>query len=241
MKKTMTTPSDVKESRPVYQTYGRRKSRGWSTHDEELLALPFCRLACDVHQTNVLDHFPALSEKRWLEIGFGFGEHLCAMAKAHPECSFLGAEVFLSGLTACAQSLVDQSIHNVTITPIDARHILDHLPASSLDGVSLLFPDPWPKTRHEKRQMFSKSFAITLQRVLKPKGIFRFASDALAYVEKVESTIADPALGFRQLWKITSPERPQVPDWPQTRYEAKALYSGRLCSYFHFESTKEDR
>ncbi len=239
----MMIPADPSEGRPVYQTYGRRKSRGWSAEDDALLAQPFCRLAIDFNEEILLCNFPSkgLLQRRWLEIGFGFGEHLCAMAMAHPDWSFLGAEVFLSGLTACAQNLKEQSIENVYITPIDARRILDHLPSSSLDGLSLLFPDPWPKTRHEKRQMFSKSFALTLRRVLKPKGIFRFASDAIAYVEKVEATLAEPTLGFSQLWKFTSPDRPHVLDWPQTRYETKALLAGRQCSYFHFESTKEDR
>jgi tRNA (guanine-N7-)-methyltransferase len=239
----MTKPADLNKDRPVYQTYGRRKNRGWSAEDDALLAHPFCRLDFDFTEDIWQSHFPShgLGLQRWLEIGFGFGEHLCAMAMAHPDWTFLGAEVFLSGLAGCAQSLKDQDIQNVCITQVDARRILDHLPENSLDGVSLLFPDPWPKTRHEKRQMFSKRFALTLQRVLKPKGIFRFASDAMAYVEKVETTLAEPTLGFKRLWQVTSPERPHVLDWPQTRYEAKALLSGRQCSYFHFESTKEDR
>ena len=239
----MATQANLKENQSVYQTYGRRKSRGWSTEDDALLTQPFCHLDTDFKEDILPCFFPSndSSGQRWLEIGFGHGEHLCAMAQAHPDWTFLGAEVFLSGLTSCAQSLVEQAIENVHITTIDARRILDHLPENSLDGVSLLFPDPWPKTRHEKRQMFSTNFVMTLKRVLKPKGIFRFASDAERYVEKVESIITKPAIGFRQLWKVTSPERPGLPDWPQTRYEAKALQAGRKCSYFHFESTKEDR
>jgi tRNA (guanine-N7-)-methyltransferase len=105
----------------------------------------------------------------------------------------------------------------------DARDIIDALPDASLGRVFILFPDPWPKTRHHKRRFIQTETLDTFARVLKPGSELRFASDDAPYVEwTLERLMAHPAFE----WTARGPSdwltRPE--DWPPTRYEAKALH-----------------
>jgi tRNA (guanine-N7-)-methyltransferase len=125
------------------------------------------------------------------------------------------------------------SCNNARIFPGDGRVLLDRVTSQSIDTLVLLFPDPWPKAKHEKRQMFSPYFMDHLKRILKPGALFRFASDAAAYVDKVTKILdKEPSFSCAHRWK--SPNRPNLQDWPYTRYEKKALSAGRTCEYFHY-------
>jgi tRNA (guanine-N7-)-methyltransferase len=105
----------------------------------------------------------------------------------------------------------------------DARNILDALPDASLGRVFILFPDPWPKTRHHKRRFIQMETLDALARVMKTGAELRFASDDADYVNwTLERVIAHPAFAWTatcaQDWQTRSA------DWPQTRYEAKELH-----------------
>ncbi|HUO92681.1 MAG TPA: tRNA (guanine(46)-N(7))-methyltransferase TrmB, partial [Rhizomicrobium sp.] len=112
---------------------------------------------------------------------------------------------------------------NIRLYDDDARNILDALPDASLGRVFLLFPDPWPKTRHHKRRFVQMETLDTLARVMKKGAEFRFASDDAGYLNwALERLAAHPA--FR--WTATRAEdwKSRPADWPQTRYEAKELH-----------------
>ncbi len=112
-----------------------------------------------------------------LEIGFGGGEHLVAQAQAHPGARFIGVEPFLNGVASCLRHIEASNVQNVRLHMGDARDVLARLPDSSLDLVYILFPDPWPKTRHWKRRLIQPDFIGELARVLKRGGEVRFATD----------------------------------------------------------------
>jgi tRNA (guanine-N7-)-methyltransferase len=105
----------------------------------------------------------------------------------------------------------------------DARDVIEALPNASLGRVFLLFPDPWPKTRHHKRRIIQVEMLDQLERVMKPGAEFRFASDDPGYVEwTLERILSRPDFS----WTATRSEswRSRPPDWPPTRYEEKALH-----------------
>jgi tRNA (guanine-N7-)-methyltransferase len=111
----------------------------------------------------------------------------------------------------------------IRVYPGDAREILDTLPDSSLGRVFILFPDPWPKTRHHKRRFIQIDTLDTLARVMKPGAELRFASDDEDYLNwSLERLMAHPAF----IWTATCARDWQTrpDDWPQTRYESKALH-----------------
>lgn len=157
-----------------------------------------------------------------LEIGFGGGEHLVAQAAAHPEARFIGVEPFLNGVASCLRHIEESGAANIRIHHGDARDVLARLPAASLDLVYILFPDPWPKTRHHKRRLIQPHFLDELARVLKRGGEVRFATDWANYAEWT-------------LWRFTRDARfswlaERADDWRKpwpghvtTRYEQKRL------------------
>jgi len=113
-----------------------------------------------------------------LEIGFGNGESLAAMAAMAPEMDFIGIEVHRPGIGHLLQALDKQAINNVRIFNEDAVKILgDCLPDGCLDRLLLFFPDPWHKKRHHKRRIVQPVFIELVARKLKPGGILHMATD----------------------------------------------------------------
>jgi tRNA (guanine-N7-)-methyltransferase len=161
-------------------------------------------------------------ERAILEIGFGGGEHLVAQAQADPDALFLGAEPFLNGVGSCLRHIEESGATNVRLHHGDARDLLAALPDASLDRVYILFPDPWPKTRHWKRRLIQADFIGELARVLKPGGEVRFATDWKAYAAwTLELFVRDK----RFAWTAERAEDWRAP-WAghvATRYEEKRL------------------
>jgi len=157
-----------------------------------------------------------------LEIGFGGGEHLVAQANAHPEQRYIGVEPFLNGVASCLRHIEESGAQNIRLHQGDARDVIARLPDASLDRVYILFPDPWPKTRHHKRRLIQPEFLSELARVMKPGAEVRFATDWANYAswtlehftrEPRFSWLADRAEDWRKPW----------PGHTTTRYEEKKL------------------
>ncbi|MEZ5531905.1 MAG: tRNA (guanosine(46)-N7)-methyltransferase TrmB [Steroidobacteraceae bacterium] len=121
---------------------------------------------------------------RTLEIGFGNGDHLAALAARHPERDYLGIEVHRPGVGRLLLSCEAQGCTNVRAICRDAVEVLDLcLPPASVDEVLLLFPDPWHKKRHHKRRIVQAPFIALVAKVLVPGGLFRLATDWEPYAE----------------------------------------------------------
>lgn len=133
-----------------------------------------------------LDALFERSAPRILEIGFGMGDALVAMAQAHPEQDYVGIEVHRPGIGSLLRQLEVQKLSNVRVICADAVQVLElHIPDNSLDAVHLFFPDPWPKRRHHKRRMVQSTFMALVARKLKSGGCFHFATDWQEYAEHV--------------------------------------------------------
>jgi tRNA (guanine-N7-)-methyltransferase len=157
----------------------------------------------------------------WLEIGFGAGEHLLWQAQHHPRIGLIGAEPYEGGVAKLLAKL--DGSENIRIHEGDAREIIEALPDASIGRAFILFPDPWPKTRHHKRRFVQSQTLDALARILKPCAELRFASDDADYLAwTLERLIAHPAFAWTAEQASDWTTRPA--DWPQTRYEAKALH-----------------
>jgi tRNA (guanine-N7-)-methyltransferase len=162
----------------------------------------------------------------WLEIGFGGGEHLAARAAARPDIGFLGVEPFINGVAKLLAACEASGATNVRILVDDARLLLDSLAESSIERCFILFPDPWPKTRHHKRRIVNPETALALARIVKPGGELRLATDDPDYARWMLAVIlARPE--FRWLAERAADWREPPDDWVPTRYEAKAREAGR--------------
>jgi tRNA (guanine-N7-)-methyltransferase len=172
----------------------------------------------------------------WLEVGFGGGEHMLAQAAAHPEVQIIGAEPFINGVAKLLAAVERSGVGNVAVTDQDARDVMDVLPAGSIARVFLLYPDPWPKARHQKRRFVNPAQLDQLARVMAPGAELRIATDVEDYVRH---TLEQIGRDRRFAWTAERPRdwRDPWPGWPGTRYEAKALREGRRPHYLAFRRT----
>jgi tRNA (guanine-N7-)-methyltransferase len=165
-----------------------------------------------------------------LEVGFGGGEHLEAEALASPEVGFIGVEPFLAGVARLLAGVEANGLDNVRILVDDARLLLASLPEASLERIDVLFPDPWPKSRHHKRRIVNAATVAEMARVLAPGGELRLATDDPGYARwMLAAILGEPRL----LWTAerSADWRVPGPDHRRTRYEAKALAAGRPPVY----------
>jgi tRNA (guanine-N7-)-methyltransferase len=157
---------------------------------------------------------------RTVEIGFGNGDNLLNLAAAHPERDFLGIEVHRSGVGRLMLALETGKLTNVRIICHDAVEVLDaQIAAGCLDEILILFPDPWPKKRHNKRRLVQRGFALLAASRLAPGGVLRVATDWQPYaLEMLETLNAIPEL------KTLAGEAGFVPrpaDRERTRFERR--------------------
>lgn len=119
-----------------------------------------------------------------VEIGFGMGTSLAAMAEAHPENNYIGIEVHRPGVGALLKLVEEKGLTNIRVFNDDAVEVLNkQIPKNSLSAVYLFFPDPWHKTKHKKRRLLQPEFAHTIAQHLKPGGHFHMATDWQDYAE----------------------------------------------------------
>jgi tRNA (guanine-N7-)-methyltransferase len=225
------------EAQQEYPTplHGRRRGRKLSNRRNLLLCTVLPRLALDVSHpiADAASLFPDRPTVLWLEIGFGGGEHLAAEAKAHPDAGYIGCEFFLNGIAKALAHIEAGQLRNVRLYEGDARAVIEALPPASLAGAYVLYPDPWPKRRHRERRFLSTPTLERLARVMRPGAELRFATDidsnaswSLAQILRSSDFCWNPscAADWRVAWE----------GWSPTRYEAKALRSGRRPVYFSF-------
>ncbi len=169
----------------------------------------------------------------WLEIGFGGGEHLIAQASAHPDVGFIGCEPFVNGVAKALAAIELHQLQNIRLRAGDARALIEALPPASLSRIFVLYPDPWPKRRHNKRRLISADMIDELARAARPGAILRFATDIDDYAGwALCRFLASP--DFRWTARRADDWRMPWDDWLPTRYEAKARVEGRRSAYLTF-------
>jgi tRNA (guanine-N7-)-methyltransferase len=134
-----------------------------------------------------------------LEIGFGMGKSLVAMAKAAPAQDFIGIEVHKPGVGACLGEAETEGVSNLRLFEHDAVEVLrDCIPDGSLSTVQLFFPDPWHKKRHHKRRIVQPDFVQMIRSKLKVGGVFHMATDWENYAEHMLEVMS-AAEGYQNL------------------------------------------
>lgn len=177
--------------------------------------------------------FPFAPRELWLEIGFGGAEHLVAQALAHPDVGFIGCEPFLNGVAKALAGIERHGLANLRLHMGDVRPLIAAAPTGALSRVFILYPDPWPKRRHNRRRIVSHETVAELARAMRPGGAVRFATDIDDYAGwALARFLASP--DFRWLAEEADDWRRPWDDWPSTRYEAKAKLAGRVPAYLTF-------
>ncbi len=218
-----TPPPDLADH-PRHRLYGRAQGKPLSARQQALVDDLLPRIAIPETPPRSLNPaaiFPRMGGV-WLEIGFGGGEHLIGQAAGHSDVGFLSAEPFLDGVAKALTGVEEQELTNIRMRRGDARLLVDQLVDFSVDRVFILFPDPWPKTRHRKRRLVQPDFIAQLARVLKPGGRLRFATDWADYAERA---LGDILADERFTWAVEAADDWRIPpvDHVTTRYQEKGL------------------
>ena len=225
-----------------YRFYGRRQGRPLKPKRVRLVEelLPKLRVVAPVSTgkdaAGTLDPaslFETPKSAYWLEIGFGGGEHLASMAANNPDIGIIGCEPFVNGVASLLAVVDDQGLQNVRIFDDDVRYLLPTFVDGAFERVFLLYPDPWPKKKHNRRRMVNDENLATFARILKNHGEFRFASDSMDYIRW---TLSHVAANSNFQWMAARPGdwRVRPSDMIETRYEAKARAKGSACVYLRY-------
>ena len=220
------------------QFYGRRRGRKLRPAQEQALQQGLANYALTetdlaVPPLDPRQWFPSHRQQICLEIGFGGGEHLAARAKQNPDHGYIGAEPFMNGVASLCRHIKEQNLDNIRIWDDDVRLFLPHLADASLDAVFILFPDPWPKSRHAARRILQPEMLNILSDKMRPGAELLLASDDLTAKSWL---LATACRDDRFEWQAESPADWRLPpaDWPGTRYMRKAEIAGRTSVWFRF-------
>ena len=157
-----------------------------------------------------------------LEIGFGNGDNLLAMAVAEPQADFLGVEVHRPGVGRLLLGAVEAGLSNLKVIRADVVEVLrEHVAPSAFARVLILFPDPWPKRRHHKRRLVTPPVIAMLAGRMCSGGMLHLATDWREYADSMRTVVA----GSGQFEPVSNGRRPA---WrPETRFEARGREAGR--------------
>jgi tRNA (guanine-N7-)-methyltransferase len=163
-----------------------------------------------------------------MEVGYGMGEATWQIAKANPSTNYLGVEVHMPGVGKLMARLDEYELTNVRLIERDVFEVLYYMVKdSSLDGVHLFFPDPWPKKRHFKRRIVNERFLSDVAAKLKPGGYLHIATDWVPYAEWIKEVFSNT--------KLFTGGVVERPDWrPLTRFEGQGISKDHAVNDFRF-------
>ena len=171
---------------------------------------------------------------RTLEIGFGNGENLVALAGAHPDQDFIGAEVHAPGVGHLLHKAAEAGLGNLRVSRQDAVDLLrDRIAPGTLDSILVLFPDPWHKKRHHKRRLINAEFAALAASRLRPGGTLQLATDWTPYAEGMLEVLN--AVGGLRNRSADGGYVPRNPGRLRTRFEARGERLGHAVHDLCYE------
>ena len=187
-------------------------------HEHDPSAAPATDAAIELVPANYfapLDLATVFSRPAPLEVdlGCGDGSFLVAMAEKFPERNFLGIERMLGRVRSACGRAARQALSNVRVLRVETSYAVEYLlPPGSVVVAHLLFPDPWPKKRHQRRRIVTKDFLAAMHRLLASDGCFRLATDQADYFDAIRelvvgSTFIDEAAGPEEAFPLTTFER----------------------------------
>ena len=239
------SPEDKPEDKHVHKPFMRtiksfvkragRTTTGQAKAFEDLgpqFLVPYQKHALDLAAafSNDKDNAHLANAPLVLEIGFGMGEATAHIAAVMPDTRFLCCEVHEPGVGALLKRIGEQDLHNIRICAHDAVEVIDHMiPLQSLDGAHIFFPDPWHKTKHNKRRLIQSPLIAKLSQRLKVGAYLHCATDWQPYAEQIlEVLSSEPLLKNRAAESHPELEgyAPKPHYRPLTKFENRGIKLG---------------
>lgn len=192
-----------------------------------------------------------------LDVGFGHGETLVALAEQRPEWRVLGVEVHRPGLGAALQQIAAAKLTNVRVIRGDVLTVLhDHLARGALDEVFVCFPEPWPRPHDAKRRLVRPVFVDAVERAMAGGGALNVVTDVAEYAEHCRAVLGRSGWSETVMrWRTAASwdgrraaivghgngdgrghGSQEAAEWrPVTHYEKRALEAGRVVRELRFE------
>lgn len=192
------------------------------------MAQSWDRYAIEIKSELILNQIFPEKTKVIMEIGSGMGEATAQIAKANPEVGYVAVEMHSPGLAALLILINQMELENIKLIREDATYLLaNHIPNNSVDGIHLLFPDPWPKNRQHKRRIVQSEFIEMVGRKLKQGGFIHIATDWQPYADwiKVRFDKSESFTGGvveRPTWRVLS------------KFEGQGLKKGHQVTDFKY-------
>lgn len=134
-----------------------------------------------------------------VDLGCGDGTYLAQLASAMPEHDFLGVERLLGRVRSTSFKLTHRRLTNARVVQADTvRAVTDLLSPGSVDVFHVMFPDPWPKRRHQNRRLLNERFLELMHRALRLSGGVRIATDHAEYFHEICAAVARRSELFSQ-------------------------------------------
>jgi tRNA (guanine-N7-)-methyltransferase len=182
------------------------------------------------------DGCPVGRRRRVLEIGFGRGEYLLAMAERAPESDFIGIEVSFKRTLKMARKVARAGLANVKLLEARAEVAIAELfRPGELSEVWVNFTDPWPKARHAHRRLIQPAFVAAVARALCEDGVLYVATDDVRYAHQIDVVLGAEETLFNRYapW----PYLADVPGRMQTGYEQQWRAADRPLHFFAYGTT----
>ena len=174
------------------------------------------------------------NNKKFLEIGFGYGENLIHLSKNNPNTSIIGCEVYEPGIANLVEKIETENLKNIYIYPKNIFSLFGNLKKNSFDKVFILYPDPWPKKKHFKRRLMSEILLKKIHEILKKDGLIFVSTDSVDYLNLI---LFKFFLNKNFLWvnkKIADCyERPK--ELIESKYEKKAVIKSNKKYFLKFK------
>ena len=174
------------------------------------------------------------NKKKFLEIGFGYGENVIHLSKKNTHTSIIACEVYEPGVANLVDKIENENLKNIYIYPKNIFSLFGELKKDSIDKIFILYPDPWPKKKHYKRRLVSDILLKKIKKILKINGIIFVSTDSENYLNVILSKFA---ICKNFLWinkKIENCyKRPE--ELIQTKYEKKATIKNNKKYFLKFK------
>ena len=130
-----------------------------------------------------------LKKKLILEIGIGMGENLIYLSKKNTQSNIIGVDPFMNGMVNVSDYSISNNIKNLYLYPFVFQKFFNKFKKLRFNEIYILFPDPWPKKRHQKRRLVNSDFLKKIFKILKKNGKFIFSTDNIGYFENVKTIL----------------------------------------------------